>query len=204
MRILTTLFFILGLVLSMQAQNTQSTNGYAVGDIATSFNLLNVNGEMVSPDSYPDAQGFIIVFTCNHCPFSVKYEDRIIDLHNSFAELGFPVIAIDPNDATAYPSDSYEGMQARAEEKGFNFPYLHDESQEIAKAYGATRTPHTFIVEKVDSDLIVRYIGAIDDNVDGSDVGEPYVANAVQSLLEGVVVENNSTKAVGCSIKWKK
>jgi peroxiredoxin len=197
MRLTTILFLLLGLSLSAQ-------DGYQVGDEAMGFNLMNVDGNMVSPEQFEDAKGFIIVFTCNHCPFSVKYEDRIMALHERFSDKGFPVIAINPNDAEAYPSDSYDGMVQRAEEKGFEFRYLHDESQEIAKAYGATRTPHTFVVEKVEGKMMVRYIGAIDDNVDGSDVGEEYVFEAVTNLLDGGEVELASTKAVGCSIKWKK
>lgn len=200
---LTTLFLaIIGLTLSLHAQDSK---GYSVGDDAETFNLLNVDGEMVSPEQFTEAKGFIVVFTCNHCPFSVKYEDRIIALHEKYAELGFPVIAINPNDAKAYPSDSYEAMQERAAEKNFQFAYLHDESQEVAKAYGATRTPHTFILEKKDSnELAVRYIGAIDDNVDGTDVGEDYISLAIDNLIAGERVETAKTKAVGCSIKWKK
>lgn len=199
MRLTTILILMLGFALGLQAQD-----GYQVGDEATSFNLLNVDGNMVSPEQFEDAKGFIVIFTCNHCPFSVKYEDRIMALNERFVDKGYPVIAINPNDAAAYPADSYEAMQVRAEEKGFEFPYLHDESQEIAKAYGAAKTPHTFVLEKVEGKLIVRYIGAIDDSANSDDVGEEYVRDAVTALLDGGEVELASTKAVGCSIKWKK
>ncbi|MFK7969567.1 MAG: thioredoxin family protein [Bacteroidia bacterium] len=200
---LTTIFLLsLALIIGIAANTAKQ--GYAIGDKAMSFNLPDVTGEMVSPASMADAKGFIVVFTCNHCPFSVKYEDRIIELNNAYAEKGYPVIAINPNDAKAYPSDSYEAMKERAEAKGFTFPYLHDESQEVAKAYGATKTPHTFVVEKVEEDLIVRYIGAIDDDTNGADVGETYVEAAVNALIKGKKVKTKETKAVGCSIKWKK
>ncbi len=179
-------------------------DGYQVGDEATIFNLLNVNGEMVSPDDFPEAKGFIIVFTCNHCPYAIKYEDRIQALHEEFESQGYPVIAINPNDAEAYPSDSYDAMIVRAQEKGFTFPYLHDETQAIAKAFGATRTPHTYLVRRVEGKLIVEYIGAIDDSYNGEDIQHKYVEMAIAALESGQEVALNYTKAVGCSIKWKK
>lgn len=181
-----------------------SVDKLKVGDEAVGFQLLNVDGSMVSPDTYPEAKGFIIVFTCNHCPFSKKYETRINELNVAFAERGYPVIAINPNDPDAYPEDSYEAMQARSTEKGFTFDYLWDETQEIARSYGATKTPHTFVVTRHDDgSLVVSYIGAIDDSVDGSDVGQAYVAEAVNALLNGETPEQTETKAVGCSIKWR-
>jgi peroxiredoxin len=178
-------------------------DGYNVGDVATDFNLENVDGEMISlKGTYPDAEGYIVIFTCNHCPYAVLYEDRIIDLHNKFARAGYPVIAINPNDPEVQPEDSFEGMQIRAEEKGFDFPYVFDEDQSIFPKYGAKKTPHVYIL---DSDLVVRYIGAIDDNPrDAAAVEEKYVEKAIGALKAGEEVNPNLTKAVGCSIKVKK
>ncbi|HWB64416.1 MAG TPA: thioredoxin family protein [Chitinophagales bacterium] len=179
--------------------------GYKVGDMATDFNLKNVDGKMVSLGNYKDAKGFIVVFTCNHCPFAKAYESRIIALDKKFAAKGYPVIAINPNDPNEVPEDSYANMQARAKEKNYPFPYLMDESQQIAKAYGATRTPHVFVLQKVKGDYMVKYIGAIDDNSDdASAVKEKYVENAVNALLAGKKVSPDFTKAIGCTIKWKK
>ena len=178
--------------------------GYAPGDEARDFRLKNVDDGLVSLADYPDAKGFIVIFTTNHCPYAVAYEDRIIALDKKFKEMGYPVVAINPNDPEAYPADSFENMKVRAEEKGFTFPYLFDETQEIAKTYGATRTPHVYLVNKEAGKLIVRYIGAIDDNYqDASAVKEKYVAAAISSLQAGEPVVPKETKAIGCSIKWK-
>lgn len=179
--------------------------GYQVGTMANDFKLKNVDGKMVSLADYKDAKGFIVVFTCNHCPFSKKYENRINALNKKYANSGYPVIAINSNDATQHPEDSYQGMRERAREKQFSFPYLHDETQEIATAFGAAKTPHVYILQKEGNDLRVKYIGAIDDNSDSEkEVKEKYVENAVDALLSGKPVAVTETKAIGCTIKWKK
>ena len=180
--------------------------GYKVGDNAIDFSLKNINGKMVSMADYKDAKGFIVIFTCNHCPFSVKYQERIVELAKWSAKKGYPVIAINPNDTIAYPDDSYANMQKRAKEQKFNFPYLVDGTQQIAKTYGATKTPHVFVLQKgAAANLVVSYIGAIDDNADDAKaVKVKYVEQAVNELLSGKPVSVNTTKAVGCGIKWKK
>lgn len=179
--------------------------GYKVGDIATDFSLKNVNGETVSLKNMQDAKGFILVFTCNHCPYAVAYEDRIIALHNKFASQGYPVVAINPNDANIVPDDSYDKMKERAQNKKFPFVYLYDATQEIAKTYGATRTPHVFLVAKEGDKLVVKYIGAIDDNTeDAAAAKSKFVEAAIQALKEGKAPNPDFTKAVGCSIKWTK
>lgn len=178
--------------------------GYHVGDNATDFNLKNIDGKMVSLSSI-EAKGYVIVFTCNHCPFAKKYEDRLVKLNKLTSKKGYPVVAINPNDAEQYPEDSFENMQIRAKDKKFNFPYLHDESQQIARTYGATKTPHVFVLNKEGKELKVRYIGAIDDNTESAaDVKIKYVENAIEALAENKPVETEVTKAIGCSIKWKK
>ncbi len=178
---------------------------YSPGDVAIDFKLKNIDESYVSLKDYKSAKGFIVIFTCNHCPYAVAYEDRIIALDKNFKRKGFPVIAINPNDPIAYPSDSFEKMKERAAEKGFTFPYLFDETQEIAKTYGATKTPHVFLLQKEDSKLVVKYIGAIDDNYqDNKAVKDKFVENAIASIVEKKEIAVNSTKAIGCSIKWKK
>ena len=179
--------------------------GYHVGEIADDFKLKGVDGKQVSLADYKEAKGFIVIFTCNHCPFAKKYENRIIALNKKYAKLGYPVIAINPNDALQYPEDAYENMQKRAKEKKFTFPYLHDETQAVAQQYGATKTPDIFILQKEGKDFIVKYTGAIDDNSDNEKaVKEKYVENAIASLLEGKPIATSFTKAIGCGIKWKK
>jgi peroxiredoxin len=182
-----------------------SQPGYRIGDKAIDFTLKNIDEKMVSLADYKNAKGFIVIFTCNHCPFSQAYEQRIIDLHMKYESKGFPVIAINPNDKDREPDDSFENMQKLAKEKNYPFAYLYDETQQIAKAYGATRTPHVFILEKSKKGNLVRYIGAIDDNYeDASAAKEKYAEQAVDALLSGKSIATSQTKAIGCGIKWKK
>jgi peroxiredoxin len=191
-------------VIAISAAFTSKASGYKVGDKAADFKLLNVDGKMVSMADYKTAKGIIVVFTCNHCPFAKKYESRIMNLDKMFRPKGYPVIAISPNDTAQVPEDSYENMQSRAKEKGYTFPYLLDISQATAMAYGATKTPHVFVLEKTKEGFMVRYIGAIDDNSDDeSAVKVKYVENAVNNILAGKAVSPDNTKAIGCGIKWK-
>ena len=185
-----------------KVSNPPTTGGYAVGDVATDFELKNIDDTMVSLANYKDAKGFIVIFTCNHCPYSVAYEDRIIELDKMFKDKGYPVIAINPNNPKAYPDDSFDNMKVRAKEKGFTFPYLFDDGQKIYPQYGATKTPHVYILEKTGNGNIVRYIGAIDNNYkDASSADKKYVEDAVNALLSGNKVPVEVTKAIGCSIK---
>jgi peroxiredoxin len=184
---------------------TKAVDGYKPGDIVKDFKLKNVDGSMLSLADYKDAKGIILIFSCNHCPFVVAYEDRMIALHSKYASKGYPVVTINPNDPVREPDDSYDKMVVRAKEKNFPFAYLHDETQEIAKTYGAARTPHAYILNKKGNDYVVEYIGAIDDNSsDASAVKTKYVEQTVDNLLVGKKVTTNFTKAVGCTIKWKK
>lgn len=181
------------------------TGGYKVGDVATDFKLKNVDGKMVSMADYKSAKGFIVVFTCNHCPYAKAYESRIMDLDKKYAVKGYPVIAISPNDPVAEPADSFDNMKKRAAEKGYTFPYAIDETQDITRAYGARATPHVFVLQKTDKGNIVKYIGAIDDDTENSNPKRiKYVENAVNALLDGKAISTTSTKAIGCGIKWKK
>jgi len=176
--------------------------GYQVGDYATDFRLENIDGKMVSLSDYKDVKGFIVIFTCNTCPYAVMYEDRIIDLNKKYADKGYPVIAIMPNNPDVQPGDSMDNMKKRAKEKGFTFPYLMDKGQKIYPQYGATKTPHVFVLQKTQKGNQVKYIGAIDDNYkDASEVTTKYVENAVDALLEGKEVKETHTRAIGCTIK---
>jgi len=180
-----------------KVENTATVEAIKVGDKAPAFSLKNVDGKMVSLADYK-GKGAIVVFTCNHCPFSVLYEDRIIDLQKKYAD-SYPVIAINPNSPEAEPADGYEEMIVRAKEKGFNFPYLFDDGQKIYPKYGANRTPHVFLLDKVHN---VRYIGAIDDSArDASGVKVNYVDDAIKAINAGKNPEPDFTKAIGCTIK---
>jgi peroxiredoxin len=181
--------------------NLSIGQGYKIGDVAEDFSLKNVDGKMVSLADYKDAKGYIVVFTCNHCPYAMMYEKRIIELHKKYSKLGYPVIAINPNDPELVPEDDFDSMIKMSKKKKYPFAYLFDESQTVYPKFGATRTPHVFILSK---DRKVRYIGAIDDNAkDESAVQIKYVENAISSLESGKDPDPSLTKAVGCSIKKK-
>lgn len=183
---------------------TPSGAGYQVGDTVKDFSLKNIDGKNVSLTGLKNNKGAIVIFTCNHCPFSVAYEDRIIALHNKYQSMGFPVIAINPNDATKAPDDSYPKMKERAKQKNFTFPYLHDATQQTAKAFGAARTPHVFLLTREGDAYKVAYIGAIDNNTDEPQAAtQKYVESAIAEVLDGKPVTTNFTKAIGCTIKWK-
>ncbi|MDB5233507.1 MAG: thioredoxin family protein [Hymenobacter sp.] len=178
-----------------------ASEGYKVGDKATDFKLKNIDGKMVSLADNKTAKGYIVVFTCNTCPYAQAYESRIIDLNAKYAPKGYPVLAINPNDPAVAPGDSYAAMQT----KKYAFPYLVDESQQVAKVYGATRTPHLYVLTRQGSGFVVSYIGAIDDNSeDAKLVKTKYVENAMTEILAGKPASTNSTKAIGCTIKWKR
>ena len=191
-------------VVSLMAQQGATSVGVVVGDLAPSFRLKNVDGKFVALDDYRTSKGLVVVFTCNHCPYSVKYEDRIIALAAETSRLGFPLIAINPNDPVKVPEDPYENMKVRAKEKGFTFPYIVDETQEVAKQYGAKRTPHVFVLLHNGGAWQVAYVGAIDDNANDPDkVESRFVLDAVKSLASGAKPAVSQTKAIGCTIKWK-
>ena len=200
-KIVSALVIVL-LVSAFTLNKTNVDSGYQVGDIATDFSLKNIDGKMVSLADFNEAKGYIVVFTCNTCPYSVAYEDRIEALNKKYVNKGYPVIAIMPNDTDIKPGDNLEAMQARAKAKGFTFPYLIDEGQKIYPQYGATKTPHVYILQKTKKGNEVKYIGAIDDNFqDETAVSKKYVENAVDALLAGKEIEEKQTRAIGCSIK---
>jgi peroxiredoxin len=180
------------------------TPGYQLGDVVKNFSLKNTDGKMVSLSDYQDARGIILIFDCNTCPFSKAYSDRIVDLGKKYKSKGFPVVLINANDPGISPGDSYEKMVELAKKKNYDFPYLVDETQEVAKAFGATNTPHVFILQKESADFKVAYIGAIDNNArDEKSVTKRYVEDAVESILAGKPVEQQKTKAIGCGIKYR-
>lgn len=182
--------------------NSFAQEGYKINDTAEDFSLKNIDDSIVSLSDYKDAEGFIIIFTCNHCPYSKLYEDRIIKIDKKYKKKGYPVIAINPNDPILEPEDSFDNMKIRAKEKGFTFPYLFDDGQEVYPKYGATRTPHVFLLKKEKENFIVKYIGAIDDNSKHpEDVVNHYLTDAVDALIKNKIPNPDFTKAIGCSIK---
>ena len=168
------------------------------------FSLPNVDGRTVSLADYDTQKGVIVVLTCNHCPYAVAYELRLIALHRQFAPLGLPIVAISANDPLKYPQDGPDRMRERAEQRGFPFAYLFDASQAVARAYGAQRTPEVIVLKNEGNGLWSQvYAGAIDDNYqDAKAVIHNYLANALRQMLSGTEIQPSQTQAVGCSIKW--
>jgi peroxiredoxin len=172
-----------------------------LGDTAPDFSLKGVDGKTYSLASFKDAKALVVVFSCNHCPYVMAYEDRMIALQKDYAAKGARFVAINANDAENYPDDSFENMVARAKEKGFNFPYLRDDSQKAAKAYGATHTPHLFAF---DAARKLAYTGKIDDNwQDAAAVKSTFLRDALDDLVAGKKPRLAETHAIGCTIKWK-
>jgi peroxiredoxin len=201
----TLLFSVLATVALCIFAFTTASHGYEPGAVAQDFKLKNTDGKMVSLADYKQAKGFIVVFTCNHCPYAKSYEKRLIAIDAKYKALGYPVIAIMPNDTIACPDDAPSKMPAYAKEKGFTFPYLFDGTQATAKAYGAMKTPHVYVLQKEKKDLVVKYVGAIDDNYeDANMVKSKYLENAMTELLAGKDITEKTTKAIGCTIKWTK
>jgi len=169
------------------------------------FSLKNIDGRQISLSSYPDAKGFIIVFTCNHCPFAKLYPPRFNELNTKYSALGVPLLAISSTDTINYESDCFSKMQEKAKNENFNFPYLFDGEQSVAKNFGAQKTPHAFVIWKEGDKWLVKYDGAIDDNgMEPEKVKEKYVENAVNALLKGKEVSVKETKSIGCQIHFRK
>ncbi len=173
-----------------------------IGQKAPDFALPGVDGQTHRlSDLLRDHRAVAVIFSCNHCPYVRAWEGRMVDLQRVYGARDVALVAINPNDAERYPDDSFDAMKQRAQDEGFNFRYLHDESQEIARAYGAERTPHVYLL---DSDGILRFRGAIDDNYEDPDaVQHTYLRDALDAVLAGDSPAVETTPAVGCTIKWR-
>jgi peroxiredoxin len=168
---------------------------------APDFALPGIDGKTHRLADYGDKPILIVVFSCNHCPYVQAYEDRIIGVQRDFGPRGVQVVAINANDAENYPADSFERMIERAQLRSFNFDYLRDETQEVARAFGAQRTPEVFVF---DAQRRLRYSGGIDDSWDNArGVNRTPLRDAITALLESREPSPVSTPAVGCTVKWK-
>jgi peroxiredoxin len=171
------------------------------GDKAIAFELPGVDGKTISlSDLSQGKKATVVMFICNHCPYVLAWLERLISIRQDYADRGVAFAGINANDATKYPADGFDKMQQLARERGLPFPYLHDESQAIATAYGAERTPEIFVF---DADLRLRYHGAPDDNYDETLASVPYLRNALDAVLAGTEPPIAETPPVGCTIKWK-
>jgi peroxiredoxin len=178
-----------------------ATSTLSISSKLPSFNLKGIDEKFYSPDSFPGANALVIIFSCNHCPYVQAYEGRMIDIQKKYKKKGVHIIAINSNDDVNYPDDSFENMKQRAREKNFNFLYLRDEDQSIAKSFDATHTPEIFVFNN-NSELV--YHGKIDDNwQEPEKVVNYYLEDALNELLENEEISVPETYSIGCTIKWK-
>jgi peroxiredoxin len=196
---------LLLLSLSGVAQDKLSAvRPYGIGDGVGGFALKNVDEATVRLSDYTDRPGLIVVFLSNHCPFSKAYEDRLLALDRQFSAKGFGVLAIMSDDPATYEADSFVNMKARAREKNFSFPYLLDDTQTVARQFGASRTPQAFVLHRVGGKLQLAYSGAIDDSPqDPAAVQQRYLETALNELLAGRPVTRPVTKPVGCALSLR-
>ena len=178
-----------------------STKTLKIGSKIPYFKLKGVDDQVYSLDAFSNKDVLVVIFSCNHCPYVQAYEDRIKDIQSDFAEKGLAVVAINSNDDSQYPDDSFDNMKKRAKEKNFNFPYLRDEDQTLAKAFDASHTPEIFLFNKA-RELV--YHGKIDDNwKDIKAVKSQYLRDAITELIQGEEISVPETFSIGCTIKWK-
>ena len=171
------------------------------GDAASEFALPGVEGRTWKLSDFADRELLVVAFWCNHCPYVQAWEGRMIDLGRRYGSKGVGFVLINSNDAQAYPSDGFEAMVARAREKGYPFPYLRDESQEVAHAYGALVTPHPMLFDR---ERRLLFQGRIDDSHDHPDrIRERYLERAIEQAMNGGPVRPSSLPVAGCTIKWR-
>lgn len=171
-----------------------------IGSAAPDFELPDTEGRLHSLSGVPGAAAHVVVFTCNHCPYALAWHERLMEAASEYADRSVRFVAINPNDGQRYPADSLEAMQARVREQPWPMPYLHDSTQEVARAYGARTTPDVFVL---DSDLKLRYRGAPDGDYSDPAAGARWLRDALDDLLAGREVRRAETEPVGCSVKWR-
>ena len=172
-----------------------------IGQRAPEFCLPGVDGKDHALSQYKDKKVVVVMFTCNHCPYVQAYEDRLIAIQHDFAGKGVQLIAINANDAAGYPEDGFDNMVRRAQKKSYNFPYLRDETQRTARAYGAEYTPEAFVLNSRGE---LHYVGRVDDNWQNPDKAKFHnLRDAIEAVLAHKKVENPVTHAIGCTIKWR-
>lgn len=175
-----------------------------LGSKALPFDLPGVDGKQYTLDSFHNKKALLVIFMCNHCPYVIAVQDRINDLAKRYGSEGLAVIGINPNDPEKYPEDSMEAMQVRARVKDYQFVYVQDLTQKVAKAYDAVCTPDPYLYENVDGDFLLRYRGRIDDSwKDPALVKKKDLEEAIQAILANKTVVTDQTPSMGCSIKWK-
>lgn len=174
------------------------------GKTISDFELRNVDNTLLKLSDYKDAKGFIVVFTCNHCPFAKLYPQRLNAMNEKYKSLGVPLIAINSMDTLVYEDESFVLMQEKANTEHLNFPYLYDPQQRVGKNFGAEHTPQAFVIWKEQNHWLVKYSGAIDDNGEHPELAKSFVTQAVDELLQGKAVSTAKTQSFGCRIFYRK
>ncbi len=175
-----------------------------IGEKISTFRLRNIDNSFISLNDFKNAKGFMIIFTCNHCPFAKLYSKRLNALNKKYKPLGVPLLAINSMDSLLYKEESYEFMQSKAKSDKFNFCYLQDANQSVGKDFGAKHTPQAYVIWKEENNWIVKYEGAIDDDGENPDKANPFISNAVDELLLGKKVTLPQTESFGCRIFYRK
>jgi len=193
------------LVLSLNDFSFSNDNPKSViGNTVTDFTLKNTDSQDISLSDFPDVKGFVIVFTCNHCPFAKLYPQRLNELNTKYQALDIPLLAVNSMDTLMYEEEGFEIMQTKSASESFNFPYLQDGSQIVGKDFGAALTPHAYIIWKENDNWVIKYSGAIDDNGQHPELATPFIANALDELLQSKPVSKSETQSIGCKIYFRK
>ena len=171
----------------------------AVGQQAPEFKLIDTSGSQQRLDGAA-ATATVVVFTCNHCPYALAWHERLAQAARDYSDRGVRFLAINSNDANRYPRDSYEAMQQRVAAEDWPMPYLHDETQDVARTYGAKTTPDVFVLDR---ERRLRYRGAPDSDYDDPSQNAQWLRDALDAVLSGGEPSQAETRPVGCSIKWK-
>ena len=198
----TVAFFLLLISLYSFSGNNKAPVSL-IGNTVNDFSLRNIDNKNISLNDFKNAKGFIIVFTCNHCPFAKLYSERFNALNSKYKSLGVPLLAINSMDTATYDDECFILMQQKASSAKFNFPYLHDALQTVGKSFSAEHTPHAFVIWKEKNNWIIKYSGAIDDNGEHPELATPYIANAVEELLQNKPVSKTETQSFGCKIFYR-
>ena len=196
--------FCISLISLYSFSGNRNAPASLIGKTVNPFTLRNIDNKNVSLNDFKNARGFIIVFTCNHCPFAKLYSERFSALNLKYKSLDVPLIAINSMDTAIYDDESFELMKQKASSSKFNFPYLHDVLQTVGKNFNAEHTPHAFVIWKEKNNWVIKYSGAIDDNGEHPESSTPYIANAAEELLHNKPVSKPETQSFGCKIFYRK
>jgi len=175
-----------------------------IGNTVSDFALKNIDNSIISLKDFKDAKGFIVVFTCNHCPFAKLYPKRLNDLNTKYKALGVPLLAINSMDTLIYEEETFELMQKKSEAEKLNFPYLYDAMQSVGKNFGAEHTPQAFVIWKENNNWVIKYNGAVDDDGEHPEKATSFISNAVNELLNNKPVTKPETQSFGCRIFYRK